>query len=434
MKKNIIIFGGLLLLFLSPTNSTADTTPYGYPIKDPYAATVVGTPPKYQANLPKNIRLKTMKLDVFKNRTIPDIFWYDEKFEYSLAYQKKKAPLIFIIAGTGASYQSSKMLILQKAFFKAGFHVVSISSPTYENFIITASNTHVPGNIADDAKDLYHLMELIRNQIKHFIKISEFYLTGYSLGGFQAAFVTRLDEKKGSFNFNKVLMINPPVSMYNSVEILDKMLINNIPKGPDGLNDLYEELLHKFIKFYKHTNHVYLDRNFLYSAYKEIRPDNSNLAALVGVSFRFSSTNMIFTSDVMSNAGFIVPKNTVLSPYDSLTDYFKVTLQVSFMDYFDKLLYPYLKSKNPDCTKQEVIDLMSLKSIENYLIATKKISLVTNADDLILLPGDISYLSEVFGDRAKIYPWGGHCGNIGYKSNIEYMINYFQIKDNRHGE
>ena len=48
-----------------------------------------------------------------------------------------------------------------------------------------------------------------------------------------------------------------------------------------------------------------------------------------------------------------------------------------------------------------------------------------NADDVILKPGEIDFFSEVFGDRATIYPHGGHCGNMNYRDNVAHMVNTF---------
>jgi hypothetical protein len=50
-----------------------------------------------------------MGLTVFKRRKIPDVFWYHDEFRFSLAYQKKKASLIFNIAGTDSNYKAGKM-------------------------------------------------------------------------------------------------------------------------------------------------------------------------------------------------------------------------------------------------------------------------------------------------------------------------------------
>ena len=56
----------------------------------------------------------------------------------------------------------------------------------------------------------------------------------------------------------------------------------------------------------------------------------------------------------------------------------------------------------------------------------EKIGLMTNEDDIILAPGEIEYLSDVFGKRARIYPTGGHCGNMNHPVNVVDMVNFFK--------
>lgn len=221
-------------------------------------------------------------------------------------------------------------------------------------------------------------------------------------------------------------MINPPVSLYKSAEILDEMMVKNIPGGMDGFDAFFKEMMGEFSEIYRVMGYIDLSDEFLYAVYKKRPPKEENLAAFIGLVFRLSSTNMVFTSDVMSNAGLIVPKNRVLSSSDSLTDYFKVTTRTSFIDYFNELFYPYFRSRQPDVTQQALIEQASLESIEDYLKATKKISLVTNEDDFILAPGELDFFRQIFQHRAKIYPTGGHCGNMGYKDNIEHMIGLFE--------
>jgi hypothetical protein len=422
MKKLVPVLFCWFALTVSLTSSRA----YDFPFTNPYVATVIGTPPKYSIPLPEKIRVRQLELTVFEDRTIPDVFWYLEKLNYSLAYQKKKAPLIFVIAGTGASYRTANMQLLQKIFYQAGFHVLSLSSPTHPDFIANASTSKVPGNIVGDSRDLYRVMELAWQQVKNRIEVSEFYLTGYSLGGAQAAFITQLDDGQRLFNFKKVVMINPPVSLYNSAEILDGMLVNNIPGGMDGFDAFFREMMNEFSELYQEMGFIDLSDDFLYTVYKKRPPKEENLAALIALVFRLSSTNMVFTSDVMTNAGLVVPKNRVLSPSDSLTDYFEVTMRTSFIDYFNELYYPFFRSQQTGATQQALIEQASLKRIEDYLKANQKISLITNEDDFILAPGELDFFRRVFQDRAKIYPIGGHCGNMGYRDNVEHMLSLFE--------
>jgi ABC-type transporter lipoprotein component MlaA len=428
MNKSFMIAILLAIHLVFPVVSQAQGSAYDYPITNSLAATVVGTPRAYEADLPKKIPVELWELEVFPDRKVPDILWYDQKLRYSLVPQDFPAPLIFIIAGTGAGYNSQKMQVLQRAFFQAGFHVLSLSSPTHGNFIVSASSTGVPGHLLEDSQDLYRVMRLAWLQVQEEIEVTDFYLTGYSLGAAQAAFVSKLDDEQGDFHFKKVLMINPPVSLYNSTSILDDMLANNIPGGPDNFPDYFDRVFQAFSEVYRHGAFTNFSGDFLYVAYEERQPADTDLAALIGLSFRLSSINMIFTSDVLTNSGYIKPKNLVLSPTDSVTDYFKVLGRVSFLDYFRELFYPYFKAKYSTLTEQELIDNLSLERLEDYLRNTKKIGLLHNADDVILASGELDYLRDVFGARAKIFPYGGHCGNLDHRDVIAFIIDYFHTQ------
>ncbi|HSM88523.1 MAG TPA: hypothetical protein VLT56_00725 [Desulfobacterales bacterium] len=429
MKKRLLVltFGMLLGVTGGPAGA------YDYKVDDPYVSTIVGTPEVLEWDkLPKKVDYELLGLKVFPDRPTPDVFWYQREFLYTLSYQKQEAPLIFVIAGTGSSFYATSMIFLQKAFYGAGFHVICLSSPTQMNFIATASATSVPGNIVEDAQDLYRVMTLAWEQVKDRIKVSEFYLTGYSLGGSQSAFVSKLDEERRVFNFKKVLMINPAVSLYTSAKILDDMLLQINPNlTPEVFDRWFDERLAQFAAAYKLLHEPPLDHDFLYDAYRVLHkkgrtPRREDLAGMIGTVFRLASSNMIFTADVMANYGLIVPKNRALGSADSLTDYMKVTNRVSFIDYFNEFLYPYSRSRNPGLTKEALIEGTSLRSIESYLRNSPKIVLMDNEDDLILAPEDLAFLKDVFGSRAKIYPYGGHLGNMTYAANVAYMINVFK--------
>jgi hypothetical protein len=403
---------------------------YDYPLRDPYAATIIGTPEEFQPQLPEKIDYELLNLKALPDRTTPDVFWYQRDFRYSLTYQKEEAPLVFVIAGTGSAFYSSSMIFFQKLFFQAGFHVICLSSPTNMNFIVTASATSVPGDTVDDAQDLYRVMTLAWNQVKDRIKVSEFYLTGYSLGATQAAFVSKLDEERRVFNFRKVCMINPAVNLYTSARILDGMILQALPGGADTFDPWFKQVFQKFSEMYKIMGHHDLTHDFLYEVYRTIYkthpPKQENMAGMIGTVFRLSASNMLFTADVMTNSGVIKPKNLELGRADSLTDYFKVCGRTTFIDYFEELFYPYFKAKQPGLTEAALIERLSLRSIETYLRSTPKIFLMENVDDLILAPEDLAFLKDVFGARAKIYPFGGHCGNMKYKDNAADLINFFK--------
>ena len=416
------VVGLCLLLLASVAAATATVEDYGYPVHDRFVATVIGTPEGYEANLPKEIPFKKRRLNVFPERQLPDVIWYGQEMIYSEALQSRPAPLIFLIAGTGAAHNGAKNVNMAKAFYKAGFHVVSLSSPTYPNFVSAASSTGVVGDAQRDAADLYRVMEMIWSRLDGKIEATSFNLTGYSLGAFNSAYVAKLDEDRKTFNFRKVLLINPPVSLYNSISLLDRMT-ENIPGGEDNFNEFFDKLVEGFSKVYKDQDEIGGD--FLYQAYKAMDLKDEELAALVGVSFRISSASLVFTSDVMTDYGYVKPKGLELDRYADLTEYNEVLSRLGFTDYYHDFFYPYYKDENPNLTRDQFIATASLIEIADYLRNSPKISVMHNQDDIILEPGEVNFFNEVFGDRATIYPHGGHCGNINYRDNVAHMVSTF---------
>ena len=399
---------------------------YDFPFEDPLLATVVGTPSQYQADLPEDAPRKTLELTIKPPGQIPEIFWYDRELRYSFLKQKQPAPLIFVIAGTGASHTGRTVDILHKVFYKAGFHVIVLPSPTHSNFVTAASTTSVPGHAYDDAKDLYKVMEASYAQVKDKIEVTDFFMTGYSLGGFNAAFIAKLDEERRIFNFKKVLVLCPPVSLYNSVNILDAMLDDNVPTDAAGINAYIDRVFGSLAAVYKENQHVEFVGDFLYIAYQQINPEAEALKGLIGLVFRFSSSNMAFTSDVISNAGFVVRKNTGLGIPTSLTPFAITGFRTSFADYLDGIMVPYFGARDAGLTRDRLIALSSLQEIESYLSTADHIGMMTNADEIILAPGELDYLRELFGNRATIYPRGGHCGNLAFPENVEDMTAFFR--------
>ena len=197
------LLGGLVFC-ISATAADVDAQSYGYPLTNPFEATIATTPPELRPALPDDSDIDqsdySVRLRPDREFELLDNFWPVTKLRYRLAEQKGRAPLIFIIAGTGAHYASGTTEYLKKLFYGAGFHVVQLSSPTSYDFMAAASRHATPGFSVEDAKDLYRAMIAIRKQ-QESLKITEFYLTGYSLGGLDSAFVSHLDEQERVFNF-----------------------------------------------------------------------------------------------------------------------------------------------------------------------------------------------------------------------------------------
>jgi len=420
----------MLLTACSSNNPSEITTkPYTCDLEyTRYQATVTGYCQVAAAVLPEEIPVIEKSIELRDVTSIPDVFWYSNKMKYSLVKQEEKAPLVFVIAGTGASYQSAKMISLQKTLFQQGYHVISLSSPTYSNFIINLDSTSdFPGVLAQDAKNLYEIMQKVHRQVvtEDNVAATTFSLTGYSLGGAHSAYLAKLDESEKVFDFEKVVLINPPVSLYNSVNILDSYL-DLKESGPDAATAMIDDIFTGFANSYANQASSSFSQSSIYALFKEANLSEEELKLLIGASFRMSSSDMLFALDVSYNVGGLIYKNHHINKFESITDSMHRAHVTTFGEYFEKVIVPWQQKIDESLTREELIARLGLKNIDAYLRHSDKISLVTNADDIILADGEVEYLQDVFGSRAKIFARGGHCGNMDRVSFVDYMNSQFE--------
>ena len=406
-----------------------DAQTYGYPLTNPFEATIATTPPELRPQLPDDadINQKDYQIRLRPEREfqLPDNFWAVTKMRYRLAEQKGPAPLIFIIAGTGAHYSSSTPEYLKKLFYGAGYHVVQLSSPTSYDFMTSASRFATPGISRDDAEDLYRAMQAVRAQHPR-LQVTDFYLTGYSLGALHAAFVSQLDETRRSFNFKRVLMLNPPVNLYTSITNLDSLVQTQV-KGIDSRTTFYELVLGKLTRYFQEKGYIDINDALLYD-FQQSREHLSDeqMAMLIGTSFRFSAADIAFTSDLINRRGLITPVDYPIGEGTSLTPFFRRALQCDFDCYMAEQLIPMWRARYDGGSMAQLINQVSLYGIEDYLKNSPKIAVMHNADDVILGPGDLGFLRRTMGDRLTVYPLGGHCGNLNYRVNSNDMLEFFR--------
>lgn len=426
------ILAVLLGHLLSTTTVQAadiDAASYGYPLSNPFEATIASTPPALRPQLPSDEDIDqadySLKLRPEREFELPENFWPVTRLRYRMARQDGRAPLIFIIAGTGANYASGKTEDLKRLFYGAGYHVVQLSSPTSYDFMSAASRSATPGISRDDAEDLYRVMMAVRAQHPK-LKVSDYYLTGYSLGGLQAAFVSELDEQLRSFNFKRVLLLNPPVNLYTSVSNLDRLVQTRV-EGIDSGTTYFEQVLEKLAHYFEEKGSIDLNAAMLHDFLQsDEQLSNEQLAMLIGSSFRFSSADIAFTSDLINRRGLITPPQYPINDRTSLTPFFKRALQCDFDCYMAEQLIPFWRIRNEGGSLPQLIDQVSLYALEDYLKSSSKIAVMHNADDVILGPGDIGFLRRTFGERLTLYPLGGHCGNLNYRVNSDAMLEFFR--------
>lgn len=425
---SLVMLLASLALTCSVQAARIDAASYGYPISNPFESTITGTPPELRPQVASDEDIDQadyrLNLEAARAEKMPDIFWNVGTLPYRLAKQKGPAPLIFIIAGTGAEYSSGKPEFLKKLFYAAGYHVVQLSSPTSYDFISAASRHATPGISADDAQDLYRVMEAIQAQHSE-LQVTHYNLIGYSLGALNAAFVSQIDDNQHSFNFKRVLMLNPPVDLLTSVGNLDRL--SRVKLDLHGRAPSFDMLFDRLAHYFKEKGRIEIDEALVFDFQNSKRRLNTpEMASLVGSAFRFSVADIVYTSDLINKRGLITPKDQEIDYGTELVPFFMKAAACNFRCYVEQHLLPFWQQRNPGGTLAQLDQEVSLYALENYLKNSSKISVMTNADDLILGPGDLSFLRRTFAERLTIYPLGGHCGNLDYRVNTDAMLEFFR--------
>ena len=397
---------------------------YNFPIDDPYSATIIGSATMMTPGVSENIPLKVYEIQIKDKKEIPDVFWYASKFKFSFSKQKnKKAPLIFVLAGTGSDYSAIRVKFMQRIFHDAGYHTIAISSQMSQQFMISASTNAIPGMLIRDNEDIYKAMKLAYNKIKDQVDVTDFYIMGYSLGGTNAAVLSYIDEKEKAFNFKRVFMVNPPVELYDSAVKLDKYLDDYTGGKSIGIERLLNTTLAR-VKGGLTSEYANIGADTIYEIVKGDILSEAEKKAYIGLAFRLTSTDLNFISDFITKSHIYTKNPEKVNKFTNMKEYFKAVNFATFEDYVNKIGFPYYKKYNKDFTIEDLKREASLRVIEDYLRTSPKIAAVTNADELILNEKDIDYLKDVFKDRLIIYPKGGHCGNMFYKENVDVMVKF----------
>ena len=397
---------------------------YNFPIDDPYSATIIGSATMMTPGVSENIPLKVYEIQIKDKKEIPDVFWYASKFKFSFSKQKnKKAPLIFVLAGTGSDYSAIRVKFMQRIFHDAGYHTIAISSQMSQQFMISASTNAIPGMLIRDNEDIYKAMKLAYNKIKDQVDVTDFYIMGYSLGGTNAAVLSYIDEKEKAFNFKKVFMVNPPVELYDSAVKLDKYLDDYTGGKSAGIERLLNTTLAR-VKGGLTSEYANIGADTIYEIVKGDILSDAEKKAYIGLAFRLTSTDLNFISDFITKSHIYTKNPEKVNKFTNMKEYFKAVNFATFEDYVNKIGFPYYKKYNKDFSIEDLKREASLRVIEDYLRTSPKIAAVTNADELILNEKDINYLKDVFKDRLIIYPKGGHCGNMFYKENVDVMLKF----------
>jgi len=385
-------------------------------------ATVFGTPPQDLAPMPAKVPLVEMNFSMPWARPVPDVFWFDRELRVWFSAQDKPAPLAIVISGTGGDGNTSVLSTLRGALYGAGYHVLTMPSPTFPGFIVSTSSTGVAGDLTQDGHDLYAAMQLIVAHLPRKVRVTDIDVLGYSLGAANAAIVKSIDASQHKLHIHRAVLIEPPVSLFASVGRLDNLFDISIGSGDAGVERLYQKLYAQLANLYRASDRVQIDENFLLSAAAAVLRTDAEFSAAIALTFRINLMNVFFAGDLYAKTGVVVDPQHPPKSGDSLEQTQRILRGKPFSEYFTKVFAPYYLKHRPDSTTDSLIADNRLDVIGDALRNDPDYYVQTNSDDLILDKSELRWLENTLGSKIAVYDHGGHLGNIGERQQVSDML------------
>jgi len=386
-------------------------------------ATVFGPAPETLADLPENVPATELNLSIDGGMPVPDLFWFNRRLRVWYSAQPEPAPLAVVIAGTGGGGNTQNLSLLRRALYGAGYHVLTMPSPTFPGFTVSASSTGVPGDLKRDSLDLRRATRQILKALPDSVEIESLHVVGYSLGGAHAAFMKHLEEAdEAPLGIERVVMINPPVNLFDAIARLDRLFSESIGDSDEDIERFYRRLYADLAMLYQHSEAFTLDANFLLGAAGRLLQSDEEFAAAIALSFRLALVNMFFAGDYYAESGVVIDPDDPPGVGDSLEESFRTLRNKPFSEYFERVFAPFYLEKSPDWTHKDLIAANSLTHLAETFEGNTDFYVQTNRDDLILDATELAWLEATFGDRSVIYDHGGHLGNIGSQHQVADML------------
>lgn len=397
-----------------------DPASYHYPYRNPYLATSTVPIMRGVEDLPF-VKIMDLDIEVLLHRNNVYLLENQGKLRCRFYAQYRLAPLVFIVPGLGGSAWSGYVSYVAELFAGHGFHVLVLPSPFNWNFALAASTSGFPGLTQKDSEDLYSVMQLALNRVKqeYGARVGKIGMMGFSDGALYTGYVSNLDTTKGKIGIDTYLLVNPPVDLLAAIGKIDRMaelgeslsteqknnleaygfgVVGNARQNDPGERDYFAHWNRRF---------VLTDRQIQY---------------LIGNELRMVIGDVIYVEELVHKLGVL---RTPVR-WGSRSGRMEEARSYSIMGYVQRFLIPRLaQSGSAVLNLNELNHETSLKGIESALQRNKNIYLLHNNDDFLVSENDLDYLESIFGHRAKIYPYGGHLGNLWYDQNRKDMVEIF---------
>lgn len=319
---------------------------------------------------------------------------------YSLWLQPEPAPLLFVLPGIGAHRRGGTTVALAELAYARGWSVAAISSAFQPEVQLTVLRAPYPGYAPHDAADLRAALEAIRADVEAWRpgRVRSTSLLGLSLGAAHTLHIAAQSAHEDALHLERIVAVNPPVDFLRAAQRFDEFFDAPL-RWPAAERD------RRVLEIGKKALALFARE----SADPRLPFDRIESEFLIGLNGRDAVHNAMVALRGATGRGVRAKpeldsaRGWLLEPVNSS----------SFDIYIRHLVLPhFLESGAAEASVESLLSASGLREIGPDLAADPRVRVLTNADDFLLGPDDATWLKATLGERAQVFPHGGHLGNL----------------------
>jgi hypothetical protein len=400
--------------------SAAQAEEYKYPYHDPYVATITAALLNSDDLTPR-LKRQVVHVPGLPGRDQLPALEGRGELKVTLYRQKHPAPLLFILSGIGSNPYFGLATYLAGLFHAQGSHIVILPSPMSWNFALAASRSGAPGYAPEDARDLYDVMQktLVILKTRYNVETPRINFLGASLGALEGAYLSVIDADEQKIGIDTYLLINPPLDLSYGLEKVDEW---------DGLQDKLgrtkaKGLLAKALAIVESFAKDKRDDPAIFERFTKAFAGftKEQIQFLIAEDLQTLLPELVYvTQGIHDQHLFKAPSSEPRKRLEEAKDF-------TFKDYSERIAVPLwrVQAGAPDADLESFSKRGSLASILDRIRGNARVHIMHNADDFMADPKSIEELKETLGDQVKLYPYGGHLGNLWYAENRKDVLRIF---------
>jgi ABC-type transporter lipoprotein component MlaA/pimeloyl-ACP methyl ester carboxylesterase len=311
-------------------------------------------------------------------------------------FQPKAAPIVYIVPGLSGHRLSMSSIALAEALYQKGLHVVSTTSVYHPEFQRSAATQTLPGNAAADRQDLLASLLDIDARISrdYAEQLTQRILVGYSMGGFFTMQLAADGAVSHRLPFDQYLAINPPVDLLYGEKVLDSYF-----QAPAAWPEAVRQ------QRVNNSVHKAVAGGMLISGggLRGVPLEAVESKYLIGLAFRLALRDIIYTSQSRQNLHLL---------QHEVCQYRREPLYQEIMGWDFQNYRKHFVAKAHGLSVAQQQTTASLKPMGSQLARQSRLQVIATENDFLLAEGDVAWLRATFGSRLRLFPTGGHLGNM----------------------